>query len=69
MAFGDKLQAIRRAAGLTQEQMAEELQVSRQAVSRWESNRSFPEVEKILAGKNVVKTIFVPGRLLNIVVK
>lgn len=48
MAFGDKLQAIRHAAGLTQEQMAEELQVSRQAVSRWESNRSFPEVEKIL---------------------
>ena len=42
MAFGDKLQAIRHAAGLTQEQMAEELQVSRQAVSRWESNRSFP---------------------------
>ena len=48
MAFGDKLQTIRHAAGLTQEQMAEELQVSRQAVSRWESNRSFPEVEKIL---------------------
>ncbi len=48
MAFGDKLQAVRHAAGLTQEQMAEELQVSRQAVSRWESNRSYPEVEKIL---------------------
>ena len=48
MAFGDKLQAVRHAAGLTQEQMAEELQVSRQAVSRWESGRSFPEVEKIL---------------------
>ena len=48
MAFGDKLQAVRHAVGLTQEQMAEELQVSRQAVSRWESNRSYPEVEKIL---------------------
>ena len=48
MAFGDKLQAVRHAAGLTQEQMAEELQVSRQAVSRWESGRSYPEVEKIL---------------------
>lgn len=48
MAFGDKLQAVRRAAGLTQEQMAEQLQVSRQAVSRWESGRSYPEVEKIL---------------------
>ena len=48
MAFGDKLQAVRHAAGLTQEQMAEELQVSRQAVSRWESGRSYPEVEKIV---------------------
>ena len=48
MAFGDKLQAVRHAAGLTQEQMAEQLQVSRQAVSRWESGRSYPEVEKIL---------------------
>ena len=48
MAFGEKLQSLRHAAGLTQEQMAEELQVSRQAVSRWESGRSYPEVEKIL---------------------
>ena len=28
-----------------------------------------PEVEKILAGKNVVKTIFVPGRLVNFIAK
>lgn len=48
MAFAEKLQAVRHAAGLTQEQMAEELQVSRQAVSRWESGRSYPEVEKIV---------------------
>ena len=48
MSFGDQLQEVRRKNGLTQEQFAEELQVSRQAVSRWESGRSYPEVDKIL---------------------
>ena len=48
MAFGDRLQEVRRNNGLTQEQFAEALQVSRQAVSRWESGRSYPEVDKIL---------------------
>ena len=48
MACGERLQEVRRAAGLTQEQFAEELNVSRQAVSRWESCRGYPEMEKIL---------------------
>lgn len=48
MAFGERLQLLRRANGLTQEQFAEELQVSRQAVSKWESCRGYPEIEKIL---------------------
>ena len=48
MSFGDELQAVRRRSGLTQEQFAEELKVSRQAVSKWESGRGYPEVEKIL---------------------
>ena len=48
MAFGERLQEVRRAAGLTQEQFAEELNVSRQAVSRWESCRGYPEMEKLL---------------------
>ena len=48
MAFGERLQEVRREAGLTQEQFAEELNVSRQAVSRWESCRGYPEMEKIL---------------------
>ena len=48
MAFGDRLQELRRANGLTQEQFAEELKVSRQAVSKWESCRGYPEIEKIL---------------------
>lgn len=48
MSFGQQLQEVRRAAGLTQESFAEELQVSRQAVSKWESGRGYPEIEKIL---------------------
>lgn len=48
MAFGDRLAAVRRGNGLTQEQFAEQLQVSRQAVSIWESGRGYPEMEKIL---------------------
>ena len=48
MAFGERLQEVRRRAGLTQEQFAEELNVSRQAVSRWESCRGYPEMEKLL---------------------
>ena len=48
MSFGQQLAAVRRQTGLTQEQFAEELCVSRQAVSKWESGRGFPEMEKII---------------------
>ena len=48
MSFAEQLQAVRRGSGLTQEQFAEELKVSRQAVSKWESGRGYPEMEKIL---------------------
>jgi len=48
MSFGERLQEVRRSSGLTQEQFAEELNVSRQAVSKWESGKGYPEIEKIL---------------------
>lgn len=48
MAFAQQLQEVRRAAGLTQEEFAAALQVSRQSVSKWESGRGYPEIEKIL---------------------
>ena len=48
MSFGQQLAAVRRQTGLTPEQFAEELCVSRQAVSKWESGRGFPEMEKII---------------------
>lgn len=48
MAFGERLQETRKRCGFTQEEFAEQLQVSRQAVSKWESGRGYPEMEKLL---------------------
>ena len=48
MSFGENLQALRRQHGLTQETFAAQLKVSRQAVSKWESCKGYPEIEKII---------------------
>ena len=48
MAFSENLQFIRAQAGITQEQLAEQLDVSRQSVSKWESGASFPEMDTLL---------------------
>ena len=48
MAFSDNLQFIRAQASVTQEQLAEQLNVSRQSVSKWESGAVFPELIKLI---------------------
>lgn len=48
MTFGEKLQKLRTWAGLSQDQLAELLDVSRQAVSKWERNEAMPEAEKLV---------------------
>lgn len=48
MEFAEKLIALRKGRELTQEQLAEQLNVSRQSVSKWESGQVIPEVEKLL---------------------
>ena len=48
MAFPENLQFIRAQAGVTQEQLAEQLDVSRQSVSKWEGGQSFPEMDTLL---------------------
>lgn len=48
MSFPENLQYIRSRAGITQEQLAEQLEVSRQSVSKWESGASFPEMDTLL---------------------
>lgn len=48
MTMGSKLAQARRKNNLTQEQLAEQLGVTRQAVSRWESDTAYPETDKIV---------------------
>ena len=47
--LGGRIQAGRKAAGLSQEALGERLGVSRQAVSRWEADAAVPELEKLIA--------------------
>lgn len=48
MSFGENLQFYRKRNDITQEQLAERMNVSRQTVSKWESENSYPEMEKLL---------------------
>ena len=56
MSFADRLKDARRGCGLSQEELAEQLDVSRQAVGKWEQGQSYPEVEKLLALCAVLNT-------------
>ena len=49
MEFHEKLQGLRKQKGLTQEELAEALYVSRTAVSKWESGRGYPNIESLKA--------------------
>lgn len=48
MSIGNRIQQFRIKNGMTQEQLAEKLEVSRQSVSKWEMGQALPEVEKII---------------------
>lgn len=48
MTFGEKLQRLRKSRGLSQEQLAAELQLTRQAISRWELNETIPDTENVI---------------------
>ena len=47
MEFHEKLQELRKSRGLTQEELAEDLYVSRTAVSKWESGRGYPSIDSL----------------------
>lgn len=48
MDFSEQLKTIRKERGLTQEQLANELMVSRQAISNWENNKNLPDLEMVV---------------------
>ena len=48
MMFSQNLQYLRKEKNMTQEQLAEKLEVSRQAVSKWEAGAAYPEMDKII---------------------
>lgn len=47
MEFSEKLQELRKSRGLTQEELAEALFVSRTAISKWESGRGYPSIDSL----------------------
>ena len=52
MEFHEKLQELRKNRGLTQEELAEALYVSRTAISKWESGRGYPSIDSLKAIAN-----------------
>ena len=48
MIFADKLISLRKRAGWSQEELANQLDVTRQSVSKWEGAQSIPDLEKIV---------------------
>lgn len=48
MSIGDRIQSLRKSKGISQEELADKIGVSRQAVSKWESEQSTPDIDKII---------------------
>ncbi len=48
MTIGEKISQLRMASGISQEQLAEKILVSRQAVSKWEMDQALPQIDKVL---------------------
>ena len=48
MKFNEKLLSLRKAKGLSQEELGMELQVSRQTISKWEAGQSYPDFQRLV---------------------
>ncbi len=55
MKFSEKLQKLRKENNLSQEQLADMLDVSRQSVSKWESGQTYPEMDKLISMCKIFK--------------
>ena len=49
MSLGDKIKEYRKSSGLSQEELAEKLNVSRQAITKWENNKGIPDISNLIA--------------------
>lgn len=49
MSLGEKIKDYRKKAGLSQEQLAENLNVSRQAITKWENDKGIPDISNLIA--------------------
>ena len=56
MTIAERIQSLRKASGISQEELAERIGVSRQAVSKWEGGQSLPDLEKIILLSNQLET-------------
>ena len=54
MIFSEKLAVLRKNKGLTQKSLAEKLNVSRQAVAKWESGQAYPDISNLIQISNLM---------------
>ncbi len=54
MVFSEKLQLLRKNKGFTQEEFAEKINISRQAVAKWEAGQSYPDITNLIQISNIL---------------
>ena len=64
MTLGEQIQSFRKTAGLSQEELGDKLGVARQSVSKWESDTTVPELDKLIAMSRLFGVSM--GALLNL---
>lgn len=55
MNLGENLRKLRKENGLSQEQLADSLNISRQAISKWESGKAYPDIENLIQLRSIFK--------------
>ena len=56
MNLGENLKKLRKEYNLSQEQLAEKLNISRQAISKWESGKAYPDIDNLILLRDIFNT-------------
>ena len=56
MNLGENLKKLRKENNLSQEQLADKLNISRQAISKWESGKAYPDIDNLILLRNIFNT-------------